>query len=75
VEVENGMQKKSLTAMVRHHLGHARNSPDDRSAETIYGEHEHVMRQTVIAPAELVPEGATTSVAGPAAASSVPPTG
>ena len=43
------MQKKSLTAMVRHHLDHARNASAGRSAETIYGGHEHVLRQTVIA--------------------------
>ena len=49
VEVENGMQKKSLTAMVRHHLDHARNAPAGRSSETVYGGHEHVLRQTVIA--------------------------
>ena len=48
-EVENGMQKKSLTAMARHHLDHARNASAGRSAETIYGGHEHVLRQTVIA--------------------------
>jgi quercetin dioxygenase-like cupin family protein len=43
------MQKKSLTAMARHHLVHARNTPAGRSAETVHGGHEHVLRQTVIA--------------------------
>ena len=49
VEVSNGMQNKSLTAMVRRQFDHARNAPAGRSAETVYGGHEHVLRQTVIA--------------------------
>jgi hypothetical protein len=43
------MQKKSLTAMVRHHLDHARDAPAGRSDETVWGGHEYVLRQTVIA--------------------------
>ena len=49
VEVENDMQKKSLTALVRHHLDHARDASSGRSAQTVYGGHVHVLRQTVIA--------------------------
>jgi quercetin dioxygenase-like cupin family protein len=48
-EVETDMQKKSLTALVRHQLDHARASSSGRSAETLYGGHEHVLRQTIIA--------------------------
>ena len=43
------MQKKSLTALARHRLEHARGAAAGRSAETVYGGHEHVLRQTVIA--------------------------
>ncbi len=43
------MQKASLTALVRHHLKEAEASPSGRSAHTIYGGHEHVLRQTLIA--------------------------
>ncbi|WP_158252184.1 DUF2249 domain-containing protein [Cryobacterium sp. M23] len=49
MEVENDMQKKSLTALVRHHLNHARDASSGRSAETVYGGHVHVLRQTLIA--------------------------
>ena len=43
------MQKESLTALVRHHLETASTSSSGRSAHTIYGGHEHVLRQTLIA--------------------------
>ena len=43
------MQKESLTALVRHHLGTASTAPSGRSAHTIYGGHEHALRQTLIA--------------------------
>jgi quercetin dioxygenase-like cupin family protein len=43
------MQKLSLEARVREHLERARVASTDRSAETVYGGHEHVLRQTVIA--------------------------
>ena len=49
MKVENDMQKKSLTALVRHHLNHARDASSGRSAETVYGGHVHVLRQTLIA--------------------------
>lgn len=43
------MQKLSLDARVREHLERARASSTDRSSETVYGGHEHVLRQTLIA--------------------------
>jgi quercetin dioxygenase-like cupin family protein len=43
------MQKESLTALVRHHLEKASGSTSGRSGHTIYGGHEHVLRQTLIA--------------------------
>lgn len=43
------MQKESLTALARHHLETAKTSSSGRSAHTVYGGHEHVLRQTVIA--------------------------
>ena len=43
------MQKESLTALVRQHLGVALAASSGRSAHTVYGGHEHVLRQTLIA--------------------------
>ena len=43
------MQKESLTALVRHHLEWASTASGGRSAHTVYGGHEHVLRQTLIA--------------------------
>ncbi len=43
------MHKESLTALVRHHLARAAASPSGRSAHTVYGGHEQVLRQTLIA--------------------------
>jgi quercetin dioxygenase-like cupin family protein len=43
------MQKLSLDAQVRDHLKRAAASATGRSAETVYGGHEHVLRQTLIA--------------------------
>lgn len=43
------MQKESLTALVRHHLEAAANASSGRSAHTVYGGHEHALRQTLIA--------------------------
>ncbi len=43
------MQKESLTALGRHHLGKASASSSGRSAHTVFGGHEHVLRQTLIA--------------------------
>jgi quercetin dioxygenase-like cupin family protein len=43
------MEKSSLTALVRHQLDQARAASSGRSAHTVYGGHEHVLRQTVIA--------------------------
>ncbi|MEV5082436.1 cupin domain-containing protein [Streptomyces sp. NPDC056159] len=42
------MQKISLDALAREHLGRAEASSAGRSAETVYGGHEHVLRQTLI---------------------------
>jgi uncharacterized protein (DUF2249 family)/quercetin dioxygenase-like cupin family protein len=49
MKVENDMPKKSLTALVRHHLDHAKDASSGRSAETVFGDHVHVLRQTLIA--------------------------
>ncbi len=44
------MQKFSLSAMARQHIDLAReNTGSGRSATTVYGGHEHVLRQTLIA--------------------------
>lgn len=43
------MQKESLTALVRHHLETATTAASGRSAHTVFGGHEHVLRQTLIA--------------------------
>lgn len=46
------MEKSSLTALARQQLKIARTAPSGRSAQTVYGGHEHMLRQTVIALAE-----------------------
>jgi quercetin dioxygenase-like cupin family protein len=43
------MQRSSLTALAREQLELARASSSGRSASTVYGGHEHVLRQTMIA--------------------------
>lgn len=43
------MQKLSLDALAREQLEHATNASAGRSAETVFGGHERVLRQTVIA--------------------------
>lgn len=43
------MQKSSLTALARHQLDTARTASSGRSASTVYGGHEHILRQTMIA--------------------------
>ncbi|MCG5431162.1 cupin domain-containing protein [Mycobacterium sp. MYCO198283] len=43
------MEKISLTAAAREHLETARTSNSGRSAHTVYGGHEHSLRQTLIA--------------------------
>lgn len=43
------MQKRSLTALGREHLESARRAGNGRSAHTVYGGHEHVLRQTLLA--------------------------
>jgi quercetin dioxygenase-like cupin family protein len=43
------VQKTSLTALARTELGTALGAPSGRSARTVYGGHEHLLRQTVMA--------------------------
>ena len=43
------MEKLSLTALVREQLNLARQASSGRSAHTVYGGHEHTLRQTLIA--------------------------
>ena len=43
------MEKLSLTALMRAQLELARRSSSGRSAKTVFGGHEHMLRQTVIA--------------------------
>lgn len=43
------MQKSSLTALARQQLKAAADSPAGRGAATVYGGHEKVLRQTLIA--------------------------
>lgn len=43
------MEKFSLTALAHRQLGRAREVSTGRSASTVYGGHEHTLRQTVIA--------------------------
>jgi quercetin dioxygenase-like cupin family protein len=43
------VEKSSLTALAREQLKIARHASSGRSAHTVYGGHEHVLRQTVIA--------------------------
>ena len=43
------MDKSSLTALARELLEHATTTSSGRGADTVYGGHEHVLRQTVVA--------------------------
>lgn len=43
------MRKLSLDALAREHLDRAATSSTRRSADTVYGGHEHTLRQTVLA--------------------------
>lgn len=43
------MNKISLTALAREHTAAAERASSGRSAHTVYGGHEHVLRQTLIA--------------------------
>lgn len=43
------MEKSSLTALAREQLKIAQRASSGRSARTVYGGHEHALRQTVIA--------------------------
>src|SRR5919197_6189203 len=46
------MRKMSLDAIAREQLKHAKENSNQRSARTVYGGHEHVLRQSVIALAQ-----------------------
>lgn len=46
------MNTTSLEALVKEHLERAESASSGRSSHTIYGGHEHVLRQTVIAMAQ-----------------------
>lgn len=43
------MQKLSLDALAREHLERAAAAANGRSATTVYGGHEHTLRQTLLA--------------------------
>jgi quercetin dioxygenase-like cupin family protein len=42
------MQKASLTALARQHMEIASRASSGRSGHTVYGGHEHVLRQTLV---------------------------
>lgn len=46
---DSGSCRSSLDALGREHLERAAANPAGRSAETVYGGHEHVLRQTILA--------------------------
>ena len=61
INEEKHMQQESLTALVSQHLETASKASSGRSAHTVYGGHEHVLRQTLIAlRAVLYIDAATT---------------
>ncbi|WP_028923202.1 cupin domain-containing protein [Pseudonocardia acaciae] len=43
------MRKISLVALARDHLARAREASSGRSAQSVYGGHEHTLRQTLVA--------------------------
>ena len=43
------METESLTTLVQHHVEAARAASSGRSAHTVYGGQDHVLRQTLIA--------------------------
>ena len=43
------MQKSSMTALAREQLKLAHKAPAGRASHTVYGGHEHTLRQTLIA--------------------------
>lgn len=43
------MEKRSLTALGREQLAAAKASTNGRSSRTVYGGHEHILRQTLLA--------------------------
>ena len=60
------MQKLSLDALARELLERASNAAGGRTAQTVFGGHEKVLRQTVIA---MVKDAALTEHANPGEAS------
>lgn len=46
------MRKLSLDAVAREQMRHAKENGSGRAAKTVYGGHEHVLRQSVIALAD-----------------------
>ena len=46
---DSPMDKVSLTALGRQHLAAAHDAHSGRSAHTVYGGHQHTLRQTLIA--------------------------
>jgi quercetin dioxygenase-like cupin family protein len=60
------MQKHSLEALARELLGKASDTPAGRTAQTVMGGHEKVLRQTVIA---MVRDAELTEHANPGEAS------
>lgn len=60
------MQKLSLDALARELLERASNASGGRTAQTVFGGHEKVLRQTVIA---MVKDAALTEHANPGEAS------
>jgi len=49
------MQKSSLIALAHQQLKSAQQSANGRSAKTVYGGHEHVLRQTVAVLVDRLP--------------------
>lgn len=43
------MRKYPVTGIARHRLEHAHSAPSGRSADTVYGDHKHRLRWTLIA--------------------------
>ena len=43
------MNKMSLTALAREHADRAKSASSGRSSQTVYGGHEHTLRQTLLA--------------------------
>jgi hypothetical protein len=55
------MQKTSLDALAREQIQAAHGASNGRTARTVYGGHEHVLRQTVMAARRALPRRAPES--------------